>query len=99
MRLVHPHLFLRVTLVAEVVPSHLQEELGDDAVSQVAVFALLYGRVQVFHSQVLVREFRMTVQAILAGKFFPCRRPGSGMEDDQAQEENRSECNDSLFCK
>jgi hypothetical protein len=100
MRLVHSHLFRLVTRVTQVIPPLLQDKFGNDAVPKVTILALLVleGRMYVFHSEVFVREFRMAVQTGLAREFSPCR-PGPGMEDDAAQEENRSENTDLLFCK
>jgi hypothetical protein len=40
----------------------------------------------------------MAAQAILAGEFFLCRRSGPRVQDDDAQENNRTENADHLFC-
>jgi len=72
---VHSHFFLRVALVAEIVSRLLQDEFGHDAVSQMAILALLllHDLMHVFHPEILVRKFRMTVEALLAGEFLSCR--------------------------
>ena len=98
--LVRPYLFLAVTLKTKVVPRPLQEKFGDDAVPQMTAFALflLYDRMHLFHPEILVREFCMAVQAILAGEFFPLRRTGPCVQNDAAQEKNRTENANFLFC-
>jgi hypothetical protein len=66
---VHPYLLQRMARMAEFVAFFLQEQLGHNAVAEVALFTLL-----VFHNSVdafipiFFRELRMAVEALLPRK-------------------------------
>ena len=66
-----PDFFPAVAIVTKAVAVLFQQELGDYAVTQMAVIALarFYDRVDVLHGQVLISEFLMAVKTVLLFEF------------------------------
>jgi hypothetical protein len=70
MCLVHPDLFFGMACVADLVPDILENELGDNAVAEVAILAFLffYDRVHIFHRKVLLCKLGMAIKTVLPHK-------------------------------
>lgn len=63
MSLVGPDLLLAVTGIAGLIPDILQNELGDDAVAEMAILAFFFfdDNVHIFHRKIFLLEFSMAV--------------------------------------
>jgi len=68
--LVQANLVPAVAGVADLISFFLKDQLGDQPMPQVALFALLFfdQRMDVFHAKVLICKFFVTVQTISGGK-------------------------------
>ncbi len=99
---VQSNLLSAMTIIADFVSLLFQQQVGNDAVAEVAGLAvsLLNNRVHVFHPEVLICKFLVTVEALLANKRpllcprgFACRK-----ENRSAQEEEYREKYRPIFC-
>jgi hypothetical protein len=92
-RRVESEVFDTVAFITDLVALLLQEELSDDAVSKVAIFALpiLGGFVNIRHRSILLDVFFVTIQAFFAFEFalLRIRRGREARQRDAKAEEAR----------